>query len=54
MMLINITEESIKFIGSKYIQARHINMSLQLYISYLNKHSHFTTFYLVYYDQSTP
>ena len=37
-MLIKITGESVKFIGSKYIQESHINMSLQLYISYLNKH----------------
>ena len=38
MMLIKITGESVKFIGSKHIQESHINMSLQLYISYLNKH----------------
>ena len=38
MMLIKITEERVKFIGSKYIQENLINMSLQLYISYLNKH----------------
>ena len=38
MMLIKITEERVKFIGSKYIQESLINMSLQLYISYLNKH----------------
>ena len=38
MMLINIIRESAKFIGSKYIQESLINMSLQLYISYLNKH----------------
>ena len=37
MMLIKITEERVKFIGSKYIQESLINMSLQLYISYLNK-----------------
>ena len=30
--------KSVKFIGSKYIQESLINMSLQLYISYLNKH----------------
>ena len=30
-------------------QASHVNMSLQLYISYPNKHSHFTTFHFVYY-----
>ena len=35
---IKITGESVKFIGSKHIQESHINMSLQLYISYLNKH----------------
>ena len=38
MMLIKITEERVKFIGSKYIQESFINMNLQLYISYLNKH----------------
>ena len=38
MMLIKITGESIKFIASKHIQESHINRSLQLYISYLNKH----------------
>ena len=38
MMLIKITEERVKFIGSKYIQESLINMSLQLYISHLNKH----------------
>ena len=38
MMLIKIIGESIKIIGSKYIQESLINMSLQLYISYLNKH----------------
>ena len=38
MMLTKITGESIKFIGSKYIQESLINMTLQLYISYLNKH----------------
>ena len=37
-MLIKIIGESAKFIGSKYIQESLINMSLQLYISYLNKH----------------
>ena len=39
-MLIKITAKSGKFIGSWYIQESLINMSLQLYISYLNKHSH--------------
>ena len=38
MMLIKITGESVKFIVSKYIQESLINMSLQLYISYLIKH----------------
>ena len=38
MMLIKIIGESIKIIGSKYIQESLINMSLQLYISCLNKH----------------
>ena len=37
MMLTKITKERVKFIGSKYIQESFINMSLQLYISYLNK-----------------
>ena len=37
-MLIKITGEGVKFIGSKHIQESHINMSLKLYISYLNKH----------------
>ena len=37
MMLTRITKERVKFIGSKYIQESLINMSLQLYISYLNK-----------------
>ena len=37
MMLTKITKERVKFIGSKYIQESPINMSLQLYISYLNK-----------------
>ena len=37
MMLTKITKERVKFIGSKYIQESLINMSLQLYISYLNK-----------------
>ena len=37
-MLIKITGESVKFIASKHIQESHINRSLQLYISYLNKH----------------
>ena len=39
MMLIKIIGESVKFIGSKYIQESLINMSLQLYMSYLNKHT---------------
>ena len=38
MMLIKIIGESIKFIGIKYIHESLIKMSLQLYISYLNKH----------------
>ena len=38
MMLIKIIGESVKFIGSKYIQESLINMSLQRYTSYLNKH----------------
>ena len=38
MMLIKIIGESVKFIGTKYILESLINMSLQLYISYLNKH----------------
>ena len=33
----NYWTDSVKFIGSKYIQESLINMSLQLYISYLNK-----------------
>ena len=37
-MLIKNIGKSVKFIGSKYIQESLINMSLQLYISYLNKH----------------
>ena len=37
MMLTKITKERVKFIGSKHIQESPINMSLQLYISYLNK-----------------
>ena len=37
MMLTKSTKERVKFIGSKYIQESPINMSLQLYISYLNK-----------------
>ena len=37
MILTKITKERVKFIGSKYIQESLINMSLQLYISYLNK-----------------
>ena len=44
MMLIKITGESVKFIRSIFL----INISLQLYISYLNKHSHFITFHFVY------
>ena len=50
-MLIKITGESFKFNGSKYIQEGLINMSLQMNISYLNKHyshtsyiKHFTSF----------
>ena len=39
MMLIKIIGESVKSIGSKYIQDSLINMSLQLYMSYLNKHT---------------
>ena len=39
MMLIKIIGESVKFIGSKYIQESLINMSLELYMSYLNKHT---------------
>ena len=38
MMLIKDIGKSIKFIGSKYIQESLINVNLQLYISYLNKH----------------
>ena len=38
MMLIKIIGESVKFIGIKYIQEGLIKMSLQLYISYVNKH----------------
>ena len=38
MMLIKNIGKSVKFMGSKYIQESLINMSLQLYISYLNKH----------------
>ena len=38
MMLIKNIGKRVKFIGSKYIQESVINMSLQLYISYLNKH----------------
>ena len=38
MMLIKNIGKSVKFIGSKYIQESLINMSLQRYISYLNKH----------------
>ena len=37
-VLIKIIIESVKFIGRKYIQENLINMSLQLYISYLIKH----------------
>ena len=36
-MLIKITGDCVKFIGGKCIQESLINMSLQLYISYLNK-----------------
>ena len=39
MMLIKFIGESVKFIGSKDIQESLINMSLQLYMSYLNKHT---------------
>ena len=35
----------VKFIRSKYFQESLINTSLQLYISYLNEHSPFTTFH---------
>ena len=38
MMLIKNIGKSVKFSGSKYIQESLINMSLKLYISYLNKH----------------
>ena len=38
-MLITITGENVKFIGSKYIQESLINTNLRLYISRLNKHS---------------
>ena len=38
MMLKKNIGKSVKFIGSKYIQESLINMSLQRYISYLNKH----------------
>ena len=38
MMLIKIIGESVKLIRSKYTQESLINMSLQLYTSYLNKH----------------
>ena len=38
MMLIKNIGKRVKFIGSKNIQDSLINMSLQLYISYLNKH----------------
>ena len=58
MMLIKITGESVKFIGSKHIQESHINMSLQLYISYVNKRIVIlrinVSVFLIYYDQSTP
>ena len=48
-MLIKITGDCVKFIGGKCIQESLINMSLQLYISYLNKnivtlHKHFNLF----------
>ena len=38
MMLIKIIGESVQLIGSKYTQESLINMRLQLYTSYLNKH----------------
>ena len=38
VMLIKIIGESVKLIRSKYTQDSLINMSLQLYTSYLNKH----------------
>ena len=38
MMQTKIIGESIKFIGSTYTQESLISLSLQLYISYLNKH----------------
>ena len=38
MKLIKFIGVTVKFIGSKYIQGSLINMSLQLYIAYLNKH----------------
>ena len=53
-MLIKITGESVKFIGSKHIQESHINMSLQLYISYLNIVILIVIFHFFYYDQSAP
>ena len=37
-MLIKNSGKRVKFIGSKNIEESLINMSLQLYISYLNKH----------------
>ena len=42
IILIKITGESVKFIGSKQIK----DMSLKLYLLYRNKHSHFITFHL--------
>ena len=38
VMLIKIIGESVKLMRSKYTQDSLINMSLQLYTSYLNKH----------------
>ena len=38
VMLIKIIGESVKLIRNKYTQDSLINMSLQLYTSYLNKH----------------
>ena len=38
IMLIKNIGKSVKFIGSKYFQESLINMSLQLFISFLNKH----------------
>ena len=53
MVLIKNTGESFRFIESKYIQESLINLSFQLYISFLDKRSHFITFHFIYYDQST-